>query len=61
MPKWLGSIRSIITLLVVSAWCIGFACGNVSVEAFSATVGAVITFYFVGKKREEQNGGGKNV
>ena len=58
MPKWINSIRSIITFLVVFAWCFGFACGYVSVEAFGMTVGSIITFYFVGKKREEQNKGG---
>ena len=58
MIKWINSIRSIITLLVVFAWCFGFACGHVSVEAFGMTVGSIITFYFVGKKREEQQNEG---
>jgi len=57
MIKWIGSIRSIITLLIVFAWCFAFACGYVSVEAFSGTVGAIITFYFVAKKREEREEG----
>ena len=56
MPKWFSSIRSIITFLVVFSWCFAFACGRVSVEAFGMTVGSIITFYFVGKKRIEENG-----
>ena len=55
--EWLNSIRSVATLLVVFSWCFAFACGNVSTEAFSMTVGAIITFYFVGKKREEKPNG----
>ena len=56
--EWLSSIRSIITFLVVFAWCFAFACGHVSVEAFGMTVGSIITFYFM-KKRTEENGGVK--
>jgi len=55
MLKWLGSVRSIITLLIVFSWCFAFACGHVSVEAFSSTVGAIITFYFLKQRDKPEN------
>jgi hypothetical protein len=51
--EWLNSIRSVITFFIIWTWCWGFVGGSVSSEAFAGTVGAIITFYFVGKKREE--------
>ena len=56
MKTWISSIRSIITFFVVFSWCFAFACGRVSTEAFGMTVGSIITFYFIGKKRTEENG-----
>ena len=55
---WWQSVRSLAALMVVGTYCYGFVDKIVSAEAFTGTVGAIVTFYFL-KNRAESNGGGK--
>ena len=53
---WWQSVRSLAALMVVGTYCYGFVDKIVSAEAFTGTVGAIVTFYFL-KNRTESNGG----
>jgi len=55
--SWLRSVRSIITIMIVFAWCFAFSCGRVPVATFGLSVGSIITFYFL--KERQENGGNK--
>jgi len=66
--EWLKSVRSIMSLEVITTYClivIGMvimACLKIIdvqvflafLAGFTSTVGSIITFYFVGKKRKEE-------
>ncbi len=70
--KWLGSIRSIMTFEIITTYClivVGLTILGIKkiidipvyvafLGGFTGTVGSIITFYYIGKRREEQNGGG---
>jgi len=56
MPKWLDSIRAIIALALVVAFCVGVYLGRVPIEKLAQLKELTLitlTFYFVVKKRKE--------
>ena len=68
IPDWFDSVRSILSLEIVSTYCaIVIVMGILAIKkiidiqvflaflgGFSGTVGSVITFYFISKKRPEE-------
>ena len=59
MPEWLGSIRSLITLLITITFCVMALRGRVEPKDFLLIVSLVMNFYFLSKKREENGNGQK--
>lgn len=72
IPQWVDSVRSILSLELVTTYCL-IVLGMVVLAilkiidvqvflaflaGFSGTVGSVITFYFVAKKRPDEDKGG---
>jgi hypothetical protein len=56
MIKWIASIRSICTFLIVTTFCLMASFGRIDGKDFMAVVMIVVTFYFALKDRT-QNGG----
>ena len=52
--KWINSIRSVTTFLLVATACTGFIIGRISGEQFIGMVMMVLTFYFGMKDRSAQ-------
>jgi hypothetical protein len=50
---WVGSVRSIATLLIVGTFCFLAIKGTVDAKDFVTVVTVVVAFYFVTKKRED--------
>ena len=44
---WWQSVRSLVALMVVGTYCYGFAIKIIGAEAFTGTVAAIVTFYFL--------------
>ena len=61
-PVWLGSIRSVIAVILAVSFCIGVFVKEIPSDKLAMlkelTLMA-ITFYYALKKRTEENGGGK--
>lgn len=51
LPK--GSVRALITLAIVATACQQTIVGTIPIEAFLPTLGAVITYYFNQRSREQ--------
>jgi len=54
MFKWLDSIRSLATLMLIATYSILCLKGIIKPEDFQSVILVIITFYFV-KKRNEEN------
>jgi len=50
--KWLTSIRSIVTFLIVATFCILAGGGKIPPKDFLTAVMLVLTFYFALKERK---------
>ena len=53
--KWLGSIRSIVTIMVVGTFCFLGVMGKIGTESITSVTMLILGFYFVTKERKENN------
>jgi hypothetical protein len=56
-PKWLESIRSVAMLMLAYTFCYGFINKLIEAKDFLLIVSMAFNFYFLVKKRQEENGG----
>jgi hypothetical protein len=55
MPEWLGSVRSIVTILLTCTFCYMAIVGIIKDSDVMSVVMLVLGFYFVTKNREGQD------
>lgn len=58
-PKWLESVRSILAVMLGYSFCYGFLIKLIEPKDFLLIVSMAFNFYFLVKKRVEENGGPK--